>query len=161
MSPVSGAPALPYCTIWEALNVPAWSGVMLDGVVPTIWVWILYGCPSLRLLNWKIAEEILLRLMTISPSVSWFLRNADLSRDPSSIAGSTNEEILRADSLTLPRTLIRTGELNVLRRSCASPPLTVMYSLNVTGVSNVVTRLPRSSSSVSYTHLTLPTKQAV
>ena len=53
----------------------------------------------------------------------------------------------RVVSLTVAGTLIVTGELNVLVLSLFSPPLTVIYSLNVTGVSNVVTRLPIASSS--------------
>ena len=61
--------------------------------------------------------------------------------------GDTLDRILSAYSLTLPRTLMLTGELNVLIRSCASPPLTTIFSLNVTGVSNVVTRLSIASAS--------------
>ena len=52
----------------------------------------------------------------------------------------------RVVSLAVGGTLIVTGELNVLVLSPSSPPLTVIYSLNVTGVSNVVTRLPIASS---------------
>ena len=96
----------------------------------------------------------------MSPLVWRFLVIAVLSRVASSLVEDTLEVTFNEDrtptlgrpkvrSLTSAPTLIVTGELNVLVWSPFSPPLTVMYSLNVTGVSNVVTRFPIASSSSS------------
>ena len=94
--------------------------------------------------------------MNTSPELlglNWLLSKSGSFLDPSGggLVFCTRDLMISGPSCRVRSslaTLIRTGELNALTLS-PSPPLTVMFWLNVTGTSKVVTREPISSSSSS------------
>ena len=92
-------------------------------------------------------------LRTISPLVNVLPCCDDLSSvssSPTGVAfGLTDDRMVREFKPKPLATLTVTGELNVLTNLPSSPPLTVIFWLNVTGVSNVVTRLSMISSGSS------------
>ena len=127
---------------------------MLEAIPPMVCVWNRYLWPFPLALNWNTADLIVFLLRVISPAVGG--ENEVLS-SPSSCSIwprsfsvlSTFERMIKASFCCMKSpscTDITTGDSKLLT-NCPSPPTTVIFWLNVTGVSNVVTNPPSVSSS--------------